>query len=166
MALNVTREVRRMEMLPVRELRKEDAEVFGEATNACNKDWLIKRIAWRMQSNLEGDISERARQRALEISCEADVRTTPPANKPKPSPTPAPERKKTHDFPPSLDERLPPPGNLVTRKYKGRLHVCKVRRDGFEYEGELYKSLTAVAKTITGQHLSGYAFFRIQKADS
>ncbi len=43
MALNVTREVRKMEKCSVRDLRKQYAEVFGEATNASNKDWLIMR---------------------------------------------------------------------------------------------------------------------------
>ncbi|MCD0462298.1 MULTISPECIES: DUF2924 domain-containing protein [Pirellulaceae] len=164
MALNVTREVRKMEKCSVRDLRKQYAEVFGEATNASNKDWLIKRIAWRMQSNKEGDISKRARQRALEIACDSDVRMSPPPEMPKPKPPP--DRKLTESFRPSIDKRLPPPGNLITRKYKGQLHICKVRQDGFEYDGEFYKSLTAVAKAITGQHCSGYAFFNIQKADS
>lgn len=74
MALNIAKEVREMHQRTVRELRKQYADVFGEATNASNKDWLIKRIAWRMQSNVEGDISKRARNRALEIANDADLR--------------------------------------------------------------------------------------------
>jgi hypothetical protein len=34
--------------------------VFGEDTNARNKQWLIKRIAWKLHANAEGDISERS----------------------------------------------------------------------------------------------------------
>ena len=41
---------------------------------------------------------------------------------------------------------------------------ARFRENGFEYEGELYKSLTAVAKAITGQHCSGFAFFKLGKA--
>lgn len=92
MALNVAKEVRAMQKRSVRELRQQYAEVFGEATNASNKDWLIKRIAWRMQSNIEGDISKRARDRALEIANDADLRMPPPPDAPKPKPKKHPLR--------------------------------------------------------------------------
>jgi hypothetical protein len=36
---------------------------------------------------------------------------------------------------------------------------------GFEFEGELYKTISAVAKTITGQHCNGYHFFRLGGED-
>jgi hypothetical protein len=52
--------------------------VFGEATRAGNKSWLIKRIAWRLQALAEGDLSERARQRAKELANDADLRLSPP----------------------------------------------------------------------------------------
>jgi hypothetical protein len=39
----------------------------------------------------------------------------------------------------------------------------KVVRDGFEFEGELYKSLSAVAKRVTGSHWNGYKFFNLNK---
>lgn len=162
MALNVAKEVRAMEKRSVRELRQQYAEVFGEATNASNKEWLVKRIAWRMQSNIEGDISKRARDRALEIANDADLRMSPPPDAPKPQPQP--RRTVTTEFSLPNDDRLPPPGTQLKRPYKGQLFVCTVRENGFEYEGELYKSLTAVAKAITGQHCSGFAFFKLGKA--
>ena len=60
--------------MTVRELRTRYAEVFGEETRAGNKAWLVKRIAWRVQSLAEGDLTERARQRAAELVDDADVR--------------------------------------------------------------------------------------------
>src|SRR5262245_61504968 len=71
-----------MEAMTVDQLRKKFAEVFGEATNSRHKEWLIKRIAWRMQANLEGGLSERALARAAELANGADVRVTAP-RKPK-----------------------------------------------------------------------------------
>jgi hypothetical protein len=59
------------------------------------------------------------------------------------------------------DDRLPPPGTVITRKYKGEVLQVKVRTDGFEYEGKVYASLSAVAKAITGSHCNGFLFFRI-----
>ncbi len=46
-----------MKLMSVGELRKKYCEVFKEPTNGRNKVWLIKRIAWRMQANVEGDLS-------------------------------------------------------------------------------------------------------------
>ena len=58
--------------LTVDQLRAKYAVVFGEQTNGRHKQWLIKRIAWRMQANAEGDLSERARRRAMELANDAD----------------------------------------------------------------------------------------------
>ncbi|MBI4582147.1 MAG: DUF2924 domain-containing protein, partial [Planctomycetes bacterium] len=56
-------------------------EVFGEATRSGNKDWLWKRIAWRIQSLAEGDLSERARRRAELLARDADLHLRrPPAS--------------------------------------------------------------------------------------
>ena len=88
MSLNVGREVASLKRMTVRELRVRYAEVFGEETRAGNKPWLVKRIAWRLQSLAEGDLSERARQRAAELANDVDVRLSPPKAKPT-SPTPA-----------------------------------------------------------------------------
>ena len=63
----------------------------------------------------------------------------------------------------SGDSRVPLPGSTITRVYKGETLEVKVLPAGFEYEGEVYKSLSAVAKKITGSHTSGYLFFRLKK---
>ena len=49
--------------MTVGELRERYAEVFGEETHARNKQWLVKRVIWRLQSMSEGNLSERARVR-------------------------------------------------------------------------------------------------------
>lgn len=157
MSLSINKEVREMETLSVRELRKRYAIVFGEGTNAANKPWLIKRIAWRLQSNIEGDISARARQRAAEIANDADVRMSPP--KAKPIAAEEKPRTKTATLTMPSDERLPPPGNTLAREYKKQVYQVRVLSNGFEYDGKVYKSLTGVAKAITGQHCNGFNFF-------
>jgi hypothetical protein len=65
------------EMSPA-QLREKYLEVFGEPSRSGNKDFLFKRIAWRLQSLAEGGLSERARQRAAELARDADIRTTLP----------------------------------------------------------------------------------------
>ncbi len=61
------------------------------------------------------------------------------------------------------DNRLPPPRSEIERVYKGEKIVVLVLDNGFEYEGAIYKTLSAVAKKITGQHCNGYHFFKLNK---
>jgi hypothetical protein len=91
--VNIVQEVAGLERLSVGQLRQRFAELFGEATLASNRIWLIKRIAWRMQALAEGDLSERARRRAAELARDADLRLNPPrsASIP-PPPQPIPHR--------------------------------------------------------------------------
>jgi hypothetical protein len=60
-----------------------------------------------------------------------------------------------------MNGRLPLPGTILTRWYKGKTLSVQVLRHGFEYQGQVYKSLSAAAKAITGSHTSGYLFFRL-----
>jgi hypothetical protein len=50
---------------------------------------------------------------------------------------------------------------MLHRDYKGRQIRVLIVNNGFEYEGQLYKSLTAVANAITGSHVNGFQFFRL-----
>ena len=68
MSLNLARELAALQRLSVPQLRARYAEVFGETTNANNRTWLLKKIAWRLQAQAEGGLSERARQRAAELA--------------------------------------------------------------------------------------------------
>jgi hypothetical protein len=153
--LNIVNEVATLERLTVGQLRQRFAEQFGEATQASNRAWLVKRIAWRMQALAEGDLSERARKRAAELARDADLRLNPPRRQtttttpPEPVTVPAP-----------VDHRLPPPGTILTRPYKGQLVQVQVLTQGFAYAGTVYASLSAVAKAITGTHTNGFHFFR------
>ena len=148
-----------MKRMTTRQLRDRYEEVFGEACRSNHKQWLIKRIAWRLQANEEGDLSERARRRAMELANDADLRMKAPPQK-KAEPAPA-ARKVTGTVPQRHDDRIPMPGTILTREYKGRTVQVTVLPDGFEYEGEVHQSLSAVAKAVTGSHTSGFLFFRL-----
>jgi hypothetical protein len=154
--LNIVHEVATLQRLSVGQLRLRFAELFGEATHASNRTWLVKRIAWRLQALAEGDLSERARQRAAELARDADLRLNPPHRKTTTT-TPPPEPA---SIPAPADQRLPPPGTILTRPYKGQLVQVQVLTEGFAYAGRIYPSLSAVAKAITGSHCNGYHFFR------
>ena len=115
MGLNVGKEVAVLQRMTVKELLDRYVEVFGEETRGRNKPWLVKRIAWRMQAQAEGDLSDRARQRAAELANDADLRMNPPKERPA---APA-ERTATTVLRINGDQRVPLPGTIITRPYKG-----------------------------------------------
>jgi hypothetical protein len=151
----MAKELALLEKLTPGELRQRYREVFREETKSFNRDWLIKRIAWRLQANAEGDLSERAKRRAAELANDSDLRVKAPAAPPPRSVT------KTVVMPAS--NGTPRPGTVISREYKGQTLQVAVKTNGFEFEGETYKTLSALAKKITGTHTSGNLFFKIGK---
>ena len=101
------------------------------------------------------DKAHRAWARAALLANDADLRLNPPPRTLPPDPEP------DRVLPFSRDARLPVPGTLLTRLYKGRQIQVQVLAQGFEYEGTVYSSLSAVATAITGSHLNGYRFFHL-----
>jgi len=161
MALNIGKEIAALKRMTATELRDKHLAVFGEETRSGNKAWLIKRIAWRIQAESEGDLTDRARERAAVLANDSDLRTKAPrkiANSPNSKLTKTVAVKIDHD------PRLPMPGAIITREYKGKTITVKVLPHGFEHEGEVYRTLSAVAKAVTGAHWNGYHFFRLGKS--
>jgi hypothetical protein len=154
MPADLATEIAALPRLRVSELRAMFAIVFGEPTPSHNKVWLFKRIAWRLQARAEGGLSERARRRAAELVADADLRLSAP---------PASATTATPDQPSMLrvpnTDRLPRPGTILTRRYKGRTIQVEVLEHGFAYDGQVYRSLSAIAKAVTGSHCSGHFFF-------
>jgi len=64
--------------MTVGQLREKYLALFGEPTRSENRNFLFKRLAWRVQSMAEGTLSDRARRRADELARDADLRTTLP----------------------------------------------------------------------------------------
>src|SRR5690606_26969852 len=97
---------------------------------------------------------------AMELANDSDLRMTPP-REPKRSPD-AEDRTQV------VATKIQPntnllPGTVLQRDYKGSTIRVMVLADGFEHEGERYKSLTAVAKAVTGMHWNGFHFFGLRK---
>ena len=61
------------------------------------------------------------------------------------------------------DERLPRPGHAIVRRYKGETLRVTVLTSGFEFKGDRYDSLSAIAQAVTGSHVNGFRFFRLLK---
>lgn len=158
MNLNLKRQIAQLRKMPAAQLRQKHLEVFGEPSRSGHREYLYRRLAWKLQALAEGDLSERARRRAAELARNADLRTTAP--RVVAEATPGPDRAiRSGSLPVAADERLPMPGAVLTRKFKGRTYQVTVLPAGFEMDGQVYKSLTAVAYAITGSHWNGYLFF-------
>lgn len=150
-----------MENSHVSELHARFVELFHEQPRSRNRHWLIRKIAWRLQSLAEGGLTDRARQRAAELAAGAEVRSMPPRGierEPTRTIVEGSVRKPTGQS----DARLPSEGTSLTREYKGRQIEVRVVENGFEYAGDRYKSLSAIAKVITGSHCNGFRFFRLE----
>ena len=152
---NLAVEIAALPRLRVSELRARFVDVFGELTPSHNKVWLVKRIAWRLQAEAEGDLSERAGRRAAELVADSVLRLSAPPDDTATS-DPALNAATLHI---PADDRLPRPGTILTRRYKGRTLQVEVLDYGFAYDGQVYRSLSAVAKAVTGSHCSGHFFF-------
>jgi Protein of unknown function (DUF2924) len=154
MKLNVEKEVAALQRMTVGQLMERFAEVFGEPTTARNKVWLVRRIAWRFQAQAEGGLTERALKRAAELANEAELRITQPKDD-------AQSNLAVVPLPGAHDPRLPSPGTVLTRPYKGGVVRVTVLDRGFAYEGQTYPSLSAVAMAVTGTHTNGFLFFKL-----
>jgi hypothetical protein len=146
--------------LAARELRERYRELFGaESTSRC-KQQLVRRINWKLQALAHGDLSERARCRIIEISQDANLRIQLPAAL---VPIRRPGAAARIPLRKSRKPSTPTTGTELRREYRGKTVIVKVLANGFEYEGQCYGSLSAVARAATGTRWNGLVFFGVKK---
>ena len=161
----VGNQIATLDRLSTGDLAERYRELHGQPCRTRHRAYLIRKIAWRIQANAEGDLSERARRRAEELANDADIRVMAPRTLICP---PQVGEMATVTQPVSTcrdranDPRLPPPGSALVRQYKGRtIRVVVLEEGGFECDGERFRTLTALARKITGSHMNGFRFFRL-----
>ncbi len=158
-------EIEKLRRASLAALREKHREVFQEETQCRHREHLFRRIAWRLQALDEGDLSERARERASEIARDADLRIVAPrdffVSGGKRIETTSGDRDRRQQ-----DNRLPLPGTLLSRKWKGRTILVEVLPNGFRYENSHYPSLSAIAVAVTGTRWNGLAFFGLTRKET
>jgi hypothetical protein len=137
--------------LTTAQLRLKYQDLFGQPSHSNHKNYLFRRLAWRLQALAQGGLSERARLYAQQITQDADLRLCPPAKS-----SPPPFRIAAA---PSADPRVPAPGTVLIKRYKNDTIRVTVLEDGFQYGERVYKSLSAIARQVTGTQWNGYSFF-------
>jgi len=154
----VRREIENLRQQKTKALKARYRELFGEESRSSNQAHLFRRIAWRLQAIAEGDLSERARNRAAELATDVDLRLRPPLKFWRQL-AEADATERAHQ----RDPRLPSVGTILTRQYQGRTICVKILKAGFEYDGRQYESLSAIASSVTGTRWNGFSFFGLKE---
>jgi hypothetical protein len=148
-------QIESLRKLKTGELRARYRDLFGEASASFNRAHLFRRIAWRLQAEAEGDLSERARRRATELANDSDLTLRAPQSFWR-------EMERNRDSP-DRDPRLPPVDTVLERLYQGQIIRVTVLASGFEYHGKNYASLSAIAHRVTGTRWNGFHFFGLRQ---
>ena len=138
----VLRQLTALSKMKVPELREKWRELNGTKPPAYNRQYLIRRLAYRIQEMYYGGLSENAKQQLAQVA-EADPLAS--VGKPKAQKKQEPTRLV--------------PGTRLKRRWRGVEYEVVVVEGGFKYDGQVYRSLTAVAIAITGTKWSGRIFF-------
>ena len=162
---SIVAHIRALQAMSVAELRVKWRELYGEETRSCNRVYLWRRLAWRVQELAYGGISERAKVRIAELNRDGDLRMLPPRGWQPPANGNDAQPGLQEARQPLRDPRLPRPGATLTRRYHGHDIRVTVREDGFECDGRHYASLSALAREVTGQRWNGLLFFGLTKRD-
>lgn len=160
--MKIKNEIRKLNRMTIEELRAKCQDVLHREAPSGHRDFLIRKIAWGIQANEYGGLSEGAIRRAEELTAglgagqRGIIKGLDWAKSEGQGQTP---RTVSKPFKPRRDSRIPMVGTMLTRQYQGQTLAVLVLDEGFEFEGQVYKSLTGLAKKITGSHWNGYDFF-------
>lgn len=113
----------------------------SEPPRRISRDLLTRALAYRIQEQALGGLKPSTRRLLARVAADASahrpIETTPASS--------------------------PVPGTVLLRQWQGKEHRVIVRERGVEYRGRLYKSLSEIARRITGSKWSGPLFFGLKQ---
>ncbi len=131
---SVRRQLLALEQMTPKELVEKWKDLFGSQPPEYGRIFMRKRLAYRIQELFYGGLSPDLKAQML-VQKNMKKRNVGAMK----------------------------PGNRFVREWHGEMYEVVIRNNGVEYRGTLYRSLTAVAKAITGVHWNGKAFFGIKE---
>ena len=141
-------------------LREEHRRLFDKEPASSHRQFLFRKIAWRLQADAEGWHSDGLLELARGIARNSPLRNRVVTNASKRRAGLPPEQTAVATIEPAHDPRLPMPGGVIVKQHKGKTHVVQVLDDGrFAYDDRRFKSLSAIAQEITGTKWNGLLFF-------
>lgn len=119
-------------------------KLYGTEAPKLNKRLLQQRLTFRVQELELGSLSAKHKERLQRL------------------------QKTTGEDKPIPKARInkPPAGTRIIKEYDGETHEVVVTKDGFEYRGQVYRSLSGIARLMTGSHWSGPVFFGLKGGKS
>ena len=129
--------------MSVKELKAEWEALFASPAPNNSRGYLELRLAWRIQELSLGGLSRETRKVLDLLADEIDGKS---------------DRKAI-----IADPRNPVAGTRLVREWDGVEHTVTVMKDGFDWQGRKFKSLSSVAKAITGTQWNGYRFFGLRE---
>jgi len=142
MQKTVLKQIDELNGMSMADLRKRWADLMGTDPGRLGRKYLMRRLAYRIQELAFGGLSKESRKQ-LEAAANG-------------KPAKSAKRRKH-------GKTILSTGTRLLREWHGERYEVIVEADGFRYNGKVYRSLTAVARAITGQHTSGNLFFGIQR---
>ena len=115
-------------------------DLYASEPPPYNRKFLESRLAYRVQELAYGGLKPELLRRLVELAKELEPRGS---------------RRRV--------ESMPVAGTRLLREWQGVEHAVTVLADGFEYDGRPYKSLSAIARAITGTRWNGWLFFGLRK---
>lgn len=131
-----------LKMAPAAELKKQWGALFDSAPPPFNRRYLESRLAYRIQELAYGGLKPETVRRLERLGEELD----------------GGDRTKSR----VRADLMPITGTRLIREYQGVEHVLTVTTDGFEWQGRPYKSISAIARAITGTRWNGWVFFGLK----
>jgi hypothetical protein len=125
---------------PTPELKQMWRELFDRELPGLSRNYLVSRVAYRIQELAYGGLKPATRARLDALADALDPKAA---------------RKRVVNG--------PVVGTQLIREWRGVEHRVAVLADGFEWEGRRYRSLSAVARAITGTQWNGWSFFGLKR---
>ena len=124
------------------ELKAQWRDLFDSEPPPFNWRYLESRLAYRVQELAYGGLKPETVRRLERLGEELD----------------GGDRKKSR----VRADAMPIAGTRLIREWQGFEHVVTVTTDGFEWQGRPYRSLSAIARAITGTRWNGWVFFGLK----
>lgn len=134
----------KLRTMTVRELQEEWSRVMGSEAPNNSAQFMIQRLSYRIQELTFGGLSKPLRRTLDALADEYEGKKV---------------RKSQ-----IADPRNPVIGTRLLREWAGVEHTVTIAKDGFDWQGQRFKSLSAVARAITGTQWNGYRFFGLREA--
>jgi hypothetical protein len=146
---SVLRQMAMLKSMSLEQLRDKWLDLYGAEPPKYKKQFLIKRLAYRIQELFYGGLSEQAKAHLRKVAMNDPVATVKRR---------IPEKRKANE--------TILPGTRFVRIWKDRRYEVVAQAEGFEYDGRIFKSLSAVAREITGTRWNGKVFFGLKKVSA